>query len=523
MSQGATSLVSSAATRSWVRSKDRRTAFSSLLASLSRSLRQHHDPEVLRKVFEHGVRHLLPLRWAELRDSSLNLPVRAGSDVLSVNVPSGDPGRSVTLDGEVEPGRRLGDWDQQVLANLVHVAALVAQIEHLARARVGPSTNGSRGDGAAPLIGSSAVMCRLRERIEKVAATDFTVLVEGESGTGKELVARHVHDLSRRCAGPFVAINCAALVETLFEAELFGIEDRTATGVRGRRGKFEHADAGTLFLDEVSDLSVSAQAKLLRAIQDLAVEPVGACGARRIDTRIVVATNRSLSTLVEHKLFRQDLFYRLSGVEIMVPPLRSRREDILELARYFLARHRAVRRLEFSPQAADALQLYDWPGNVRELERVVEGVVALAHGDRIDLDDLPPAIRGDYVDILMPSLTRGESLRAWASRYVRLVLERCNQNKRQACRRLGISYHTLRSHLRYQSARTSDDRHEVVEWPDAPASDLATCRVAETADDELSRSTAARQRAAGICKTVEPMKGAITTTPARQAPTRVGN
>ena len=156
--------------------------------------------------------------------------------------------------------------------------------------------------------------------------------MEGESGVGKELVARQIHDLSLRRNGPFVAINCAALVETLLEAELFGIEDRTATGCRGRRGKFERADGGTLFLDEVSDLSLSAQAKLLRAIQDLAVERVGSSHTHRIDTRIVAATNRALYPLVERQLFRSDLYYRLSGVDIRVPALRERRADILELA-----------------------------------------------------------------------------------------------------------------------------------------------------------------------------------------------
>src|SRR5262249_15590139 len=197
-----------------------------------------------------------------------------------------------------------------------------------------------RRDGAAPIIGSTDVMKALRATIERLAVTDFTVLLEGESGVGKELVAQQVHDLSRRRNGPFVAINCAALVETLLEAELFGIEDRTATGVRGRRGKFENADGGTLFLDEVSGLSATAQAKLLRAIQDLAVERVGGHGVHRVDIRIIAATNRGLLGLVERGLFRADLFYRLSGVDIRVPPLRERRADVLELAQYFLSRHR---------------------------------------------------------------------------------------------------------------------------------------------------------------------------------------
>lgn len=487
MNQGSPSPASGVAARSWVRGKDRRTAFAELLATLTRSLQQERDPLALRRIFEQGVGHLLPLRWAELRDTRLSSVARANGEVVSLHVPTSEPSRAVSLDARIEPGRLLDDWDHQILGTLAHVGALVVEIEHLApgRARPALAIGLARPDGAAPLIGLSSVMRGLRERIERVAATDFTVLIEGESGTGKELVARHVHDLSKRAAGPFVAINCAALVETLLEAELFGIEDRTATGVRGRRGKFEHADGGTLFLDEVSDLSMSAQAKLLRAIQDLAVERVGACGARHVDTRIVVATNRSLTELAERGLFRQDLFYRLSGVEIRVPPLRTRREDILELANYFLARHRAVRRLELTPAAADALLLYDWPGNVRELERVIEGIVALAHGDRIDLDDLPPAIRGDYADILLPSLTRGETLRAWGSRYARLILERCAQNKRQACRKLGISYHTLQAYLRYEPACTAADRHDAPEWPEERTGNLALCRVAETVDDEL--------------------------------------
>jgi transcriptional regulator with PAS, ATPase and Fis domain len=308
---------------------------------------------------------------------------------------------------------------------------------------------GFQPDGAAPLIGSSSVMRAVRDRIERVASTDFTVLIEGESGTGKELVARQVHDISPRRCGPFVALNCAALVESLLEAELFGIEDRTATGVRGRKGKFEHADGGTLFLDEVGDLSPSAQAKLLRAIQDLSVERVGGQGIRRVDTRLVAATNKSLSGLVEAGLFRADLYYRLAGIEIHVPPLRERRDDTLELARYFLERHRAARALELSRSAAEAMVIYDWPGNVRELERLMERTLTLASGNVIDLEDLPLRLRHAYADVLLPSMDRQETLRAWGCRYVQLVLERNGRNKRKACQSLGISYHTLQAYLGY--------------------------------------------------------------------------
>jgi len=304
-------------------------------------------------------------------------------------------------------------------------------------------------DGASPIIGSSAVMRTVRDRIERVAATDFTVLIEGESGTGKELVARQIHDISARRLGPFVALNCAALVETLLEAELFGIEDRTATGVRGRKGKFEHADGGTLFLDEVGDLSLSAQAKLLRAIQDLTIERVGGHGFHRVDTRVIAATNKSLTALVEARTFRLDLFYRLSGIEVHVPPLRERRDDILELAGYFLDRHRLARPLDISRAAADALLTYDWPGNVRELERLMERTVTLARTSTIEVGDLPIRLRAAYGEVLMASMERRDTLRAWGSRYVRLVLERTGSNKRQACRELGISYHTRQAYLRY--------------------------------------------------------------------------
>lgn len=311
------------------------------------------------------------------------------------------------------------------------------------------ATRGGIRDGAAPLIGASAVMRALRERIERVAATDFTVLIEGETGSGKELVARQIHELSQRRRGAFVAVNCAALVESLLEAELFGIEDRTATGVRGRKGKFECASGGTLFLDEVADLSASAQAKLLRAIQECSIERVGSHESRRVDIRLVVATNRRLGQLVAQGLFRSDLFYRLSGVDLRVPPLRTRRDDVLELAQYFLERLRGDRPVRWSSAAADALATYDWPGNVRELERLVEASLTLVRSDQVELEDLPLPVRGRYKEVLQPSLRQSESLRAWGSRYVRLVYQQCRGNKREACRVLDISYHTLQSYLQH--------------------------------------------------------------------------
>jgi transcriptional regulator with PAS, ATPase and Fis domain len=299
------------------------------------------------------------------------------------------------------------------------------------------------------LVGRSPVMVELRSRVARVAETNFTVLVEGESGAGKELVARELHSSSARRRGPFVAVNCAALVETLVEAELFGIEERTATGVRGRRGKFELAHQGTLFLDEVSDLSPAAQAKLLRVLQDLSIERVGGRGVHQVDARVVAATNRSLPALVEAGRFRADLFYRIAGVEISVPPLRARREDIRLLADHFLDRYGGHERRALESSAIEALAAYDWPGNVRQLARVLERAIALSAGPTITVADLPGDVTKDYRALLLEMPDRDDSLRAWSSRYVRLILERCAGNKRRACEVLDISYHTLQAHVAY--------------------------------------------------------------------------
>jgi len=435
------------------RRRERRFGLGELLTNLSRSIGDRSDISLMRGAFEQLLQRMLPVQSVRLRDGNSRWLGSRGPvtvvESVAIDVPG--VGAGGVLEAAFDPGAPLGEWDFQLLGDAAHVGALVLEIERsriqLARAGLLPGAKIKR-DGAAPLIGSTPAMQELRARIERVATTDFTVLLEGASGVGKELVARQIHDLSKRRLGPFVAINCAALVETLLEAELFGIEDRTATGVRGRRGKFEHADGGTLFLDEVSDLSLSAQAKLLRAIQDLTVERVGGAGFHRVDIRIIAATNRGLAGLVERKLFRPDLFYRLSGVDVRVPTLRERRADILELAHYFLERHRATRPLKLSPAASNALLAYEWPGNVRELERLLEGAVALAQSDVIELDDLPPTIRGEFAVVLLPSMQRNETMRAWASRYAHLVLERCSGNKRAAARRLGISYHTLVGHLK---------------------------------------------------------------------------
>src|SRR3954469_2523064 len=451
------------------RQRDRRQAIPALLSALARALDRRHDVSLIRGVFEQTLRQVVPLRTVQLREAGSRWLTRpesvSGPESVALAVRGPDASNPGVLEATFDPGCPLGEWHFQTLGLAADIGALVLAVERsqlqLARAGLRNQPR-AQPDSAAPLIGSTTAMVALRSTVERVAATDFIVLLEGESGVGKELVARKIHELSRRSGGPFVAVNCAAIVETLLEAELFGIEDHTATGVRGRRGKFDAADGGTLFLDEVADLSLSAQAKLLRAIQDLAVERVGGHGTRRVDTRIIVASNRSLAALVGQDRFRLDLYYRLNGIDIHVPALRERREDVLELARYFLERHRTFRPLSLSAAATDALLAYDWPGNVRELERVIERAVALAAGRCLELEDLPPALLGGYTEALVPAVRDRLSMRAWGSRYARLVLERCSNNKRMACRELGISYHTLQGYLRFRpekgrSATARDD------------------------------------------------------------------
>jgi DNA-binding NtrC family response regulator len=434
--------------RGWARATDRRRGATSLIGAVTLALPSCRQARALRDRFEMELRDLLRAREVELRDGPA-LP-RPPDDMISVEVRCGDFTLGA-IDAAFDPGTcALDPWDSQLLDSARQIAALVLTIDRAQRAGLLGGAAGYRSIGAAPIVGSSAGIRAVRARMERVAATDFTCLIEGESGVGKELVARQIHDLSRRRAGPFIAVNCAAIVETLLEAELFGIEERTATGVRGRRGKFEHAHAGTLFLDEIGDLSLAAQAKLLRAIQEMSVERVGGIGARPVDTRIIAATNQPLSELVQRGKFRLDLYYRLHGVGIAVPPLRDRPDDIIELAEYFLALHRDFRKLRLSQAAADALVAYSWPGNIRELQRVIEHAIALADGDSLRLEDLPPSLLDGYMPALVPALRAADSMRAWGSRYARMVYERCEENKRRTCRELGISYHTLMSYLRYR-------------------------------------------------------------------------
>ena len=242
------------------------------------------------------------------------------------------------------------------------------------------------------IVGESYVMGQLREQIAMAAPTNGRVLIYGENGTGKELVARTVHALSRRRAGPFIEVNCAAIPEELIESELFGHMKGAFTGATAdRRGKFEMADGGTLFLDEIGDMSVKTQAKVLRALQEQVVEPVGGTSSVKVDVRVIAATNKDLTTEIRGGRFREDLYFRLNVIPIFVPPLRDRDADVMLLADHFvaeLAQEYGRRPKRFDSGAAAGLRAYRWPGNVRELHNVIERLMIMVPGDTIGPGDL---------------------------------------------------------------------------------------------------------------------------------------
>ncbi len=298
------------------------------------------------------------------------------------------------------------------------------------------------------IIGESKAMHKVYKSIAKAASTSATVLICGESGTGKELVARAIHYSSPRASSPFVPINCAAIPEQLFESELFGHIKGAFTGAgESRAGFFQTADGGTIFLDEIGEMSLSLQVKLLRVLQDKEVFMVGSSRSRKVDVRILAATNMDLPSLVKKGSFRQDLFFRVSVLTITAPPLRDREDDILLLARHFTRKFseeadRPVPR--FSDKALRVFKSYSWPGNVRELENAIQHVVVMTDGDLIDVLDLPSpmrfsALRGIGLDRTMAEV-EGE--------YIRNVLASVEGNKTKAAKILGIDRKTLREKLK---------------------------------------------------------------------------
>ena len=316
--------------------------------------------------------------------------------------------------------------------------------------------------GAVNIIGSSAAMTAVLDSIRQVAATKATVLVTGESGTGKELVAQAIHKLSPRASKPFRPVHCAALSENLLESELFGHEKGAFTGANERvAGRFEMADGGTLFLDEIGEISLSVQVKLLRVLETRQFERVGGSETLTVDVRVVAATNRDLRAMVEQGTFREDLFYRLNVVNIRIPPLRERREDIPEILDFYLKKSAADNGkdvADISPEALGVLMAYDWPGNVRELRNCVERMVVFARGATLTMTDVPADIRsavGEQFEAkAMPSKTTeaapaeppaaiGLNVKENEKSLIIKALEECGGNRSQAALKLNISRRTL--------------------------------------------------------------------------------
>jgi two-component system response regulator HydG len=300
------------------------------------------------------------------------------------------------------------------------------------------------------ILGTSQAMKKMYDLAARVAETETTVLITGESGTGKELVAKSLHGKSARKEGPFVAINCAAMPESLLESELFGHVKGAFTDARtARPGLFIKASRGTLFLDEIGEMPAGMQAKLLRALQERTVRPVGGDQEQPFDARIIAATNRDLETEVEEKRFREDLFYRINVVRIHVPPLRARGSDILLLAQHFLQRYQPngqQRVVGIKSAAADKLLSYPWPGNVRELQNCLERAVALAQFDHIGVDDLPERVRefkSSRIAIESNDPSELLPMDEIERRYIVRVLEAVGGNKTLAAQVLGFDRRTL--------------------------------------------------------------------------------
>ena len=314
--------------------------------------------------------------------------------------------------------------------------------------RLREAATGREGDDA--LVGDSAPMQKLTGMLERVAASDTSVLIVGETGTGKELIARALHRQSPRRAGPFVAINCAAMPEALLESELFGHVKGAFTDARtAHEGLFIKASGGVLFLDEIGELPTAIQPKLLRALQEKSVRPVGGDREVTFDTRIISATNRDLESDVAERRFREDLLYRVNVIQLTAPPLRVRGNDILLLAQHFVGRFAAETDKPvtgFSPEVADRLLSYQWPGNVRELQNCMERAIALTRCAELIVDDLPEKIR-DYRATDLPLTTFDGAqllpLHEVERRYILHVLDVMGGNKSNAARALGLDRTTL--------------------------------------------------------------------------------
>jgi DNA-binding NtrC family response regulator len=333
---------------------------------------------------------------------------------------------------------------RHLMARMMERKFLRGEVTHL-RARLGEEL------AVSDLIGTSAPMQKVKDIIGKVAVTDSPVLIEGESGTGKELVAAAIHRLSSRAKRPFIPVNCSAIPQDLLESEFFGhVRGAFSGAVADALGLFRGADEGTIFLDEIAELSPALQVKLLRVLQEMQVRPVGSTKAFPVDVRVIAATNRDLERAMTEGSFRQDLFYRLNVVRIMLPPLRDRRDDIPALVSHFLRRfnrrfHREVRGI--SPEALAALSAYTFPGNVRELENLMERAFAMGAKEQITLADLPTLAKGPVT----APVTSPETIPTLADVERELILKALSMvkdDKEAAARALGISRRTIYRRLK---------------------------------------------------------------------------
>ncbi len=328
--------------------------------------------------------------------------------------------------------------------------------------------------GFESIIGRSKILLRVLEMTSRVAQTDSIVLIRGETGTGKELLAKAIHQNSRRKNEPFVTINCGAIPSNLMESELFGHTKGAFTGATtAKKGRVETADGGTLFLDEIGELPLDLQIKLLRLIQQGEIEKVGASNSSKVDVRIIAATHRNLQAMIEDGTFREDLYYRLAVIPLELPPLRERLEDIPELVQHLFLKSKQKHsrtELHLPESLLPGFSNYDWPGNIRELENVIERLVVLAVGDKISADDLPEfLIRGSSLpDLIRLDLSpQGISLEAIEKDLIIKALKKFNWNQTQAARYLDISRRTLNYRMEKHGIRK-----DAVETGVAPSSDL---------------------------------------------------
>jgi two-component system response regulator PilR (NtrC family) len=353
------------------------------------------------------------------------------------------------------------------------------------------------------IIGQSDRMQAVYQMIETVAQVQSTVLITGESGTGKELVARAIHDLSPRAQKPFVSVNCGAFTETLLESELFGYVKGSFTGATAnRKGLFEAADRGTIFLDEIGEMSSAMQVKLLRVLQERKVRPVGAHEELEVNSRVVAATNRDLSAMVKEGSFREDLFYRVSVIPMELPPLRERGSDIAELTEHFIQKYctQAGRKLSINGQALRLLENYFWPGNVRELEHTIERAVALEKTDTIQPERLPeqitnynPARIASELELPADGIDLTAHLDQLEKTYVLEALQRTDWNQTNAADLLKMSVRSLRHlldkhDLRGRTAQMRDERRTGDTIPRRRASDPHPRRRDEDVEDEPNSS-----------------------------------